>query len=114
MERLRLKRVGHLIQEKISNMILHGEVKDPRIDKLVSIIEVKVTNDLKYARVYTSFYGEKEKHHEIVEALNHAAGFIQSQLGKSIRIKNIPRLTFIEDDSIERGFRITEKLKGLL
>jgi ribosome-binding factor A len=113
MERLRVKRVERLIKELISKMILQGEIKDPRIDKLISIYEVELSNDIKYGKVYTSYYGETAEHEKIVLALNHAAGYIQRQLGKKLHIKTIPRLTFILDKSIERGFRITQKLKDL-
>lgn len=113
MERLRVKRVEQLIKELISNLILQGGIKDPRIDKLISIYDVSVSNDIKFAKIYTSYYGDTEQHARIVKALNHAAGFIQKQLGRHLKIKNVPRLTFIQDESIERGFRITQKLKDL-
>ena len=95
-------------------MILGGEIKDPRVDKLISIYDVSVSNDLKHARVYTSYYGDTDVHATIVEALNHAAGYIQKKLGKQIHIKQTPKLVFIADTSIERGFRITAKLKELV
>lgn len=113
MERLRVKRVEQLVKELVSSMILQGEIKDPRISTLISIYEVSLSNDLKFGKVYTSFYGSTEEHAAIVEALNHAAGFIQKRLGKRLKLKNIPRLTFILDKSIERGFRITQTLKDL-
>jgi ribosome-binding factor A len=94
-------------------MILQGEIKDPRVNTLISIYEVSLSNDLKFGKVYTSYYGPAGEHATIVEALNHAAGFIHKQLGKQLKLKNIPRLTFIQDESIERGFRITQTLKEL-
>lgn len=114
MEKLRVKRVEKLIKEIISELILTDEIKDPRIDKLVSIYDVSLSNDFKFAKVYTSFYGDACIHENCVNALNHAAGFIQGRLGKKLKIKNIPKLTFIVDNSIERGFRITQKLKELI
>jgi len=114
MEKLRVKRIEKLIKEIICAMILTDEMKDPRINKLVSIYDVCISKDFKFARVYTSYFGDDAIHENCVAALNHAAGFIQRRLGKQLSIKNIPRLTFIVDKSIENGFRITQKLKELV
>jgi len=114
MEKLRVKRVEKLIKEIISNLILTGEIKDPRVDKLVSIYDIEISNDFKFARIYTSYYGDAKIHENCVNGLNSAAGFIQGCLGKKLKLKNIPRVKFIIDNSIERGFRITQKLKELL
>jgi len=94
-------------------MITKNEIKDPRLQPMAVITEVGVTKDLKYAKVYVSFYGRQELLEHTVEALNHATGFIQGTLGKRLRLRMIPRLTFLKDTSIERGFRVTQKLKDI-
>lgn len=94
-------------------MISNRELKHPGIDSLVRITDVEVSSDLGYARIFVSFYGDRSKAGRIVEALNHSAGFIQGLLGRRIRLRTIPRLTFIFDESLERGFRIMQKLKEL-
>ena len=111
---IRLKKVESLLREKICDLIIKNKIKDPRIDKLLSITDVSVSKDINYAKIYVSYYGAKEKAQEIIAALNHAAGFIQKKIGTSLRLKATPKLTFFHDESIARGFRITHKLKEIL
>ena len=113
MKEVRRRKIESLLREEIASMIVNSEVKDPRIDKLLSVTDVSISRDFQYAKVYISLYGEKEKQERAVELLNHASGFIQGRLGKRIRLKATPKLTFLFDDSIERGFRITRALKDL-
>ena len=114
MSEKRLRRVESLLQEEISYMISRREIKDPRIDPLTSVTHIKVSGDLGYAKVYISLFGEDEVREKSVSALNHAAGFIQKSLGKSLHLRSIPKLTFFADTSIEQGFRMTQKIKDLL
>ncbi len=113
MSTLRIKRIESLLREEIASVLLKGEVKDPRIDQLLTVTDVSVSKDLGYAKVYISHYGDTQRSQTMVEALNHAAGFIQGVLGKRIRLRTMPRLTFLLDDSLERGFRISQKIKDL-
>lgn len=113
MDKLRLKRVESLLREELALLILK-EVKDPRIDTLLSITEVKVSRDLSLAKVYISHYSDSAKCLKLVEVLNHAAPFFQQELAKRIRLRRMPHLFFLHDISIERGFRITETLKKIL
>ena len=112
MDKRRLKRVASLLRDELTALILDG-VKDPRIDSLVSVTEVDVARDASFARVFVSYYGAKEKRDEIIEALNHAAGYFQKEISKRVRLRSTPRLLFVHDESIERGFRITEVLKKI-
>jgi ribosome-binding factor A len=112
MDKQRLKRVASLLRDELTALILDG-VKDPRIDSLVSITEVEVAKDASFARVFVSYYGAKEKRDEIIEALNHAAGYLQKEIAKRVRLRYTPRLLFVHDESIERGFRINEVLKKI-
>lgn len=114
MSEKRLRRVESLLQEEISYMISRQEIKDPRIDPLTSVTHIKVSRDLGYAKVYISLFGEDEVREKSVSALNHAAGFIQKSLGKSLHLRSIPKLTFVADTSIEQGFRMTQTIKDLL
>ncbi len=112
MDKRRLKRVASLLRDELTSLILDG-VKDPRIDSLVSVTEVEVARDASFARVFVSYYGDKEKRDAIIEALNHAAGYFQKEISKRVRLRSTPRLLFVPDESIERGFRITEVLKKI-
>lgn len=113
MREIRLKRVESLLLEKISDIIIKNELKDPRLDAFITISRLQVAKDFKLAKVYISYMGDEETHTTIVKVLNHAAGFIQGLLGKRIRLKHTPKLAFYVDHSLEKGFEITQKLKGL-
>ena len=113
MAEVRLKKVESLLKEEISGLISRAVIKDPRLAPMTTVTDVEVSRDLHYAKVYVSFYGDRELREQSVKALNHAAGFIHAKLKKNIRLRFIPRLTFLADDSIERGVRLTNKIRNL-
>lgn len=102
-----------MLRDMVSEMIMRGTVKDPRISKLVSISRVEVSNDLSFAKIFMSGFENEKKIRSSVEALNHASGFIQSKLGKKMHTRTTPKLRFIFDDSIKEGFEMTRKLDSL-
>ena len=110
---IRLKRVESLIQEEIGTMIVLGIIKDPRISHMVSVTSVSVSRDINYAKIYISSFENSTALNKAVEALNHAAGFIQKQLAKRLKIRNTPRLSFFVDHSIEDGVRMIHILEEL-
>jgi len=107
----RQKRVSELIRREVSNL-LETKVKDPRIG-FVTVTDVEVTFDLKDAYVYVSSLEGPERKEEILEGLNSAAGYLRHQIAESIRLKTIPRLKFMWDESLERGQRIERILREL-
>ncbi|MDR1248915.1 MAG: 30S ribosome-binding factor RbfA [Treponema sp.] len=113
MSEYRTERVGRLIQEKIGALIVEGKVKDPRVDPFLSITRVAVSRDLVYADCYVSSY-KSTGLSDGVEGLRSAAGFIQSQLAKAMRIRQTPRLRFHEDRGIREGFEIVQKIEDLV
>ena len=113
MAKFRIERVEQLILEELSALILREEIKDPRVTSMALVREVKVSNDLRHATVRISGYLSEEELDGAVEGLNHGAGFIQSRLGKRIKLRSTPRLRFIADHSIEEGFKVTETIRNL-
>jgi ribosome-binding factor A len=101
----RMERVNTQIKREISELI-QREVRDPRLDEFISVTEVSVSPDLRYARVYVSSVGGQEKETQILGALNSASGFLRSELAKNIRLRRMPELHFQWDNSIEKGDRI--------
>jgi ribosome-binding factor A len=101
----RMERVNTLMQREISELI-QRELRDPRLDEFVSVTEVSVSPDLRYARVYVSSVGGQQKEQQILGALGSAAGFLRSELAKKVRLRRMPELHFQWDNSIERGDRI--------
>ena len=95
-------------------MIFKGEIKDPRVERLTTVTEVNVSRDLAHAKVWVSRYGDRAEVSQSVDALNHAAGFIQTVLSKRISLRVFPKLTFLRDDSMENGFRIAKKLRDVM
>lgn len=104
----RLPRVAELIRMAISE-ILPG-LRDPRIG-LATITEVKLSADLKHARVYVSVLGDEEARKKTLSGLTSAAPRIRHQIAERIRLKNTPELVFTYDSSIEYGARIEELIQ---
>jgi ribosome-binding factor A len=113
MAEFRTERLGQLIQEMISALILEGKIKDPRVSPFISITRVNVSRDLSFADVYVSNIRETANIGRSAEGLQSAAGFIQSQLGTALRIRKIPRLRFHADTSIREGFDLVKKIEEL-
>lgn len=111
---VRKKKIESLLKEEISNFLLREELNDPRVKAdILTVTDVEVTKDCKNAKVYVSCLAAEEEQVQTINALNHAAGYIQHLLGKKIHLKTTPQLRFILDKSLEKGFRITQKLKEL-
>jgi len=113
MGEFRTERVGHLIQEKIGALIVEGKVKDPRVNPFLSVTRVQVARDFSWADVYVSTFKPETNLARGVLGLQSAAGFIQSQLAKEMRIRQTPRLRFHEDESIREGFEMIKKIESL-
>jgi len=113
MGEFRTERVGQLIQEKVASLIIEGRIKDPRVNTFLSITRVQVSRDFSWADVYVSTFRPETNLVRGIEGLQSAAGFIQSQLAKEMRIRQTPRLRFHEDLSIRDGFEMVEKLRDL-
>jgi ribosome-binding factor A len=113
MSEYRIERVGRLIQEKIGALIVEGKIKDPRVDTFLSVTRVSVSRDLAYADVYVSSFKTPEGLSRGVEGLQHASGFIQAHLAAQMRLRQTPRLRFIEDSGIREGFDLIKKIESL-
>jgi ribosome-binding factor A len=113
MAEYRTERAGRLIQEIISALILEGRIKDPRVDPFLSITRVSVSGDFSWAEVYVSRISGEADSSRGVEGLQNAAGFIQSQLARTMHVRKIPRLRFHGDRSIREGFDMIKKIEGL-
>lgn len=92
---------------KIALADILREVKDPRVSKLLSIVKLDVSGDMSYAKVYVSAIEGKEKTEESVKALKGAAGYIRRELGARLKLRKVPELRFVADDSIEVSAKIS-------
>lgn len=112
MEYKRTDRVGDLIKKEIASMLLHGDIKDPRIG-LVTLTHVRLSPDFRNATVYFSIIGTEKEKAKSLDGLNSATGFVRRRLAKSLRLKRIPTVAFEFDDSIEYSSHIAEVLKDV-
>jgi len=102
-------RVQDLLREEISS-IIHKDIKDPGFG-FITILEVKMTEDLKIAKVFYSIYGSDEEKAKTTEALKRSKGYIKFLIGKRIKLKYTPDLYFVLDNTHEKAARIEEILK---
>ncbi len=105
----RKERMQDFLREEIS-MIVQQEIKDPGVG-FVTIIDVRMTDDLKYAKVYYSVFGSEEEKEHTAQALKRATNYIKHVLGGKVRIKYMPEITFIYDTEQEKAARIDAILK---
>jgi ribosome-binding factor A len=105
----RRQRVQDFLREEIS-MIIQREIKDPGLG-FITIIDVKMTEDLKYAKVYYSVFGSEEEKERTAQALKRATSYVKHLLGDKMRMKYMPEITFAYDTDQERAARIDEILK---
>ncbi|MDY5906497.1 MAG: 30S ribosome-binding factor RbfA [Anaerovoracaceae bacterium] len=116
-------RAGRLAEEirKITGNMLLFELKDPRLKgKMVSVSGVDVSDDGSYATVYLSVLGksisddadEKEKD-DILKAMKSASGVIRREIGKNIKLRHVPELSFKIDNSIEYGRHMSKIIDSL-
>ena len=111
MQNYRPTRVAELLQSEIADLLLR-QLKDPRLS-MATISRVEVSPDLREARVYVSRVGDENEQKEAMEGFARAVGFIRSQLGKRVRLRYTPNLTFILDTAIADGVRISRLLHDL-
>jgi ribosome-binding factor A len=104
----RPERLAEQIKEEVS-LIIAGEVEDPRVG-FVTVTDARLTPDLKHAKIYVSVMGDEAEKKESMAALKHAAGFIRTQLGATLRMRRTPELHFVYDETTETAARIEELL----
>lgn len=107
--RYRRLRVQDLLREEIS-LIIQREIRDPGLG-FITIIDVQMSEDLKIAKVHFSIYGSDEEKEKTLEALKRSRGYIKFLLGKRVKLRYMPELIFMLDDSLEKISRIEEIFK---
>lgn len=107
----RIDRISEEVKRELSMII--RELKDPRLPDMVSVVSVRVTKDLKFAKAYISVMGSEEVQKGTIDALKSAAGFIRREIGHRINLRITPEFSFVLDNSIEYGAHINEVLRNL-
>ena len=111
MEHKRTDRVADLILKELAEVLLR-KVKDPRLAE-ITLTAVKVSPDLRHAKVYYSLLGDDERKIEVAAGLESAKGFVKRELGKRLELRHVPDISFDFDDSLEYGSHIDQLLAGL-
>lgn len=107
----RMGRIDEELKKELSQIISY-ELKNPDATGMISVTRVKITPDLKYAKVYISMLNSNSKE-KTIEALKKSSGYMRSQLAKRVNLRITPELVFEEDDSMEYGMKIDSILKDL-
>ena len=102
-------RITGEVQRELSN-IIRGEIKDPRINPLTSVVAVEVAPDLKTCKAYISVLGDEESQAKTLAGLKSAEGFIRSKLAKTVNLRNTPEIRFVLDQSIEYGVKMSKMI----
>ncbi|MCR5320984.1 MAG: 30S ribosome-binding factor RbfA [Lachnospiraceae bacterium] len=100
--------------QRVLAEIIRGEIKDPRISPLTSVVEVEVAPDLKTCKAWISVLGNEEQGKATIEGLKSAAGFIRRQLAREINLRNTPEITFVLDQSIAYGVSMSHRIDEVM
>jgi ribosome-binding factor A len=101
----RSRRIAALLKRELATLI-QVELNDPRTSK-ATLTGVDVAPDLSHAKVYVTHLAGKEHEREIVKALNKAEGFLRRRLAARIKLRVVPELRFLYDESVERGIAMS-------
>ncbi|MBQ1411930.1 MAG: 30S ribosome-binding factor RbfA [Clostridia bacterium] len=107
----RINRVSEDIKRELS--AIFRKLKDPRISGMITVLRVEVTSDLSYATVHVSTIEGEEKTKESIKGLKSAQGFIRHELGTALRLRHVPELRFVADNSIAYSAEINKILREL-
>ena len=99
-------RVNGEVQRVLAE-IIRGEIKDPRISPLTSVVSVEVAPDLKTCKAWISVYGDETVEKDTLAGLKSAEGYIRRELARRINLRNTPEIRFIVDQSIAYGVRMS-------
>ncbi|MCA6972700.1 30S ribosome-binding factor RbfA [Pectobacterium carotovorum] len=110
----RTQRVAQEMQKEIA-IIIQREVKDPRIG-MATVSGVEVSRDLAYAKIFVTFLNdnEPEQVQTAIKALQDASGFIRTLVGKAMRLRVVPALTFSYDNSLVEGMRMSNLVTNVI
>lgn len=100
--------------QKVLAEIIRGEIKDPRISSLTSVVAVEVAPDLKNCKAYISVLGDEKAQADTLAGLKSAEGFIKNRLAKTINLRNTPEIHFVMDQSIAYGVDMSRKIDEVI
>ena len=105
-------RINGEVQRELAE-IIRGEIKDPRISPLTSVVAVQVAPDLKTCKAYISVFGDEKAQADTVKGLQSAEGFIRRELARKLNMRNTPEIKFVMDQSIAYGVAMSKKIDDI-
>ena len=111
MAKVRVEKLQELMKQEISDIIFH-ELKDPRIG-FVTVTSVACTEDLREAKVYVSVMGDEKKARDTLYGLNSSLGFVRREIGRRIRLRFTPEISFALDTSLNYSDHIQRLLNEI-
>ena len=111
----RPQRVSQELQKEIA-IILQREIKDPRLGMMTTVSGVEVSRDLAYAKVFVTFLNDKDENaiKEGIKVSQDASGYIRTLIGKAMRLRIVPELTFFYDNSLVEGMRMSNLVSNVI
>ena len=100
--------------QRVLAEVIRGEIKDPRISPLTSVVAVEVAPDLKTCKAWISVLGDEQARKDTYAGLRSAEGYIKNQIARKINLRNTPEITFIMDQSIEYGVNMLKKIDEVI
>ena len=105
-------RVNELVYRELAT-IIRGDIKDPRISPLTSVVACEVAPDLKTCKAYISVLGDEEARKATYQGLKSAEGYIRRELARRVNLRNTPAITFVMDNSIEYGVNMSKLIEDV-
>jgi len=102
-------RINSEVQKELAE-IIRGEIKDPRVSPMTSVVAVEVAPDLKTCKAWISVYGDEKALEDTIKGLRSAEGYIRRELAHRINLRNTPEIRFIVDESIAYGVRMSKMI----
>jgi len=103
------EKIKKALIKELSQIIQQG-LNDPRIEGIITVTDVDLSPDYRYAKVYISIFGEDEHKKQVMEAIEDSNSLIRREISRRIRLKHTPELNFTLDESIEKNAKINDLL----
>ncbi len=110
---MNIERINSELLKQLS-VIFRFELNDPRIHGMLTVLEVKTSDDLSHARVYVSYFGDVNLKAETFEALNGCTGHMRNLLKQRVKMRTVPYLRIIPDDSLEQARQLTDLIEDAM
>lgn len=105
-------RINEEIKRELSD-IIRNNIRDPRLTAMVSVTNVEVTKDLRYAKVFVSVFGKEDEKKETISALKSSSGFLRREIGHRVNLRYTPEIIIELDNTIEHGMHINALLESI-